>query len=101
MRDKHPLFALDEDDVEFVLQLVLASGSLKDLAERYGVSYPTIRARLDRVIARLQVIIEGRPTDPMAQLLGDLVEKGEMTPRAARAVVKLHRAGQQRSESHG
>jgi hypothetical protein len=52
-RECHPLHSLDEADLDFVLRLVLASGSLKDLARAYRVSYPTIRGRLDRLIARL------------------------------------------------
>ena len=69
------------------LRLVLASGSLKDLAGSYGVSYPTIRAKLDRLIERLQGILAGREPDPMAERLADLVEKGEMTPSAARSLL--------------
>jgi hypothetical protein len=38
----HPLLVLDDTELEFVLRLVLASGSLKDLARSYGVSYPTV-----------------------------------------------------------
>jgi hypothetical protein len=86
-----PLRQLGDDDLEFVQRLVLASGSLKELAGAYGVSYPTIRGRLDKLIDRLRERIEGRPPDPMADLLADLIGKGEVTPSAARAVLKLHR----------
>jgi hypothetical protein len=88
---RHPLLALDDADLEFVLRLVLASGSLKDLARSYGVSYPTIRAKLDRLIAHLRRLVDGRPSDPMAERLADLVEKGEITPSAARGLLELHR----------
>src|SRR5713101_2101566 len=87
----HPLLALSETDLEFVLRLVLASGSLKELAQAYGVSYPTIRVKLNQLIARLQAILDERPPDPMAELLADLIEKGELTPSAARAALELHR----------
>ena len=86
-----PFEALGPDDRQMVLQLVLASGSLKDLARHYGVSYPTIRARLDRLIARLKAVLENRPLDPMAQLLGDLVERGQISSGAARSVLDAHR----------
>jgi hypothetical protein len=33
----------------------MTSGSLKDLAARYGVSYPTVRLRLDRLIQKIEV----------------------------------------------
>jgi hypothetical protein len=46
---------LDEDELGFVKQFVLASGSLKDLATRYGVSYPTVRLRMDRLIQRIEL----------------------------------------------
>src|SRR5262245_33605159 len=86
-----PLMALDAEDQEFVIRFVLASGSLKDVAAAYGVSYPTIRARLDRLIARLKALSDGRPLDPMAELLSGLIERGEITGAAAKRVLKLHR----------
>src|SRR5437868_13311485 len=46
---------LDEDELGFVKQFLLVSGSLKDLASRYGVSYPTVRLRLDRLIQKIEV----------------------------------------------
>jgi hypothetical protein len=85
------LLSLDDEDLEFVLRIVLASGSLKELAEQYGVSYPTIRARLDRLISRLRALVEGRKLDPMAELLADFIERQELTPVAARKILKLHR----------
>ncbi len=93
---QHPLLTLSDTDQEFVLRLVLASGSLKEMAQAYGVSYPTIRARLDRVIAHLQGVLAGRPADPMAERLADLVERGEVMPAAARKLLELHRREIQR-----
>jgi hypothetical protein len=96
MRDaddrQSPLRRLSDDDLEFVQRLVLASGSLKGVATEYGVSYPTIRGRLDKLIDRLQDLIAGRPPDPMADLLADLIARGEIAPSAAKTVLKLHRA---------
>ena len=46
-----PILArLNEDDQEFVLSFLQSSGSLKDLSRRYGISYPTVRNRLDALI---------------------------------------------------
>lgn len=87
---RHPLFALEEADLEFVLRFVLASGSLKEVATEYGVSYPTLRARLDRLIAQLQQLSDGRTMDPMAHLLADLLEQGELTLTAAKTIKDLH-----------
>ena len=46
-----------------MLQFVLASGSLKDLARVYEVSYPTIRVCVDRMIESFQQAVAGEP-DP-------------------------------------
>jgi hypothetical protein len=46
---------LNEEDLAFIKRLVLASGSLKEVASAYGISYPTVRLRLDRLIAKIQV----------------------------------------------
>lgn len=48
------LARLDDDDQAFVLSFLQSSGSLKDLTRRYGVSYPTIRNRLDALIESLK-----------------------------------------------
>src|SRR3954469_23231771 len=86
-----PLRQLASEDLEFVQRLVLASGSLKDLAADYGVSYPTIRGRLDKLIERLKKLVAGRPPDPMADLLADLIARGDIGASTARAVLNLHR----------
>ena len=57
--DPHPLSRLSADDLNMVAAFVLVSGSIKDLAREYGVSYPTMRNRLDGLIERL------RKHDPM------------------------------------
>ncbi len=87
----HPLFALPREDLDLIAQLVLASGSLKDLAAGYEVSYPTIRARLDRTIARLREVLAGRTPDPVIELVADLVERGEISTAGARAIRELVR----------
>ena len=47
---------LNTEDQEFVKQLVLSSGSLKQLAKIYDVSYPTVRTRLNMVIQTINLI---------------------------------------------
>lgn len=54
-----PLLAsLSAEDQAFICDFVKASGSLKDMAALMKVSYPTVRNRLDDVIAKLQPIPE-------------------------------------------
>jgi len=87
----HPLNQMSPEDLDFVVQFVLASGSLKEMARLHGVSYPTIRATLDRVIGKLQDRIQGLAPDPLTDFLADLVERGEIKPAAARTIRELHR----------
>ena len=47
---------LEREDQEFVKQLVKASGSLKELAKIYQVSYPTVRVRLNKIIQHIDLI---------------------------------------------
>ena len=46
----------EREDQEFVKQLVIASGSLKQLAKIYQVSYPTVRMRLNTIIQKINFI---------------------------------------------
>ena len=46
---------LEEEDLVFIKKFVLASGSLKEVAKQYQVTYPTVRLRLDRLIQKIQM----------------------------------------------
>ncbi|MFX3816616.1 DUF2089 family protein, partial [Streptococcus suis] len=46
-------FNLEDEEQEFIKQFIFASGSLKELARYYGVSYPTVRLRVDRLIEKI------------------------------------------------
>ena len=39
---------LDDEDVSFIKRFLLASGSLKEMAKQYEVTYPTVRLRSDK-----------------------------------------------------
>ena len=42
-------------NVAFIKSFVMASGSLKEIAKQYEVSYPTVRIRLDNLISKIQL----------------------------------------------
>ena len=48
-----PLARLEPDDRQFIIDFVKSSGSLKLMAEKMKLSYPTVRNMLDEIIARL------------------------------------------------
>jgi len=96
-KKEHPLLQLAEEDLDFVVQFVLASGSLKEMALLHHVSYPTIRATLDRVIARLRESLGGAPPDAMTELLAELVERGEIKVGVAKQIRGIHRTALERA----
>ncbi|GED17642.1 hypothetical protein AM501_30165 [Aneurinibacillus migulanus] len=49
------ILSLDGEDVEFIKNFILNSGSLKEIAKIYDVSYPTVRIRLDRLIQKVKL----------------------------------------------
>jgi hypothetical protein len=99
MPDRTPaadwLEELNEEDAQFLRRFVLGSGSLKALAEDYGVSYPTVRARLDRLIAKIEAATDPRITDPFQRKLRLLAADGEISPRVARELLESYRAALQ------
>lgn len=62
---------LDEEDVSFIKRFLLASGSLKEMARQYGVTYPTVRLRLDRLIQKIK-ISEDTESEPYIALIKKL-----------------------------
>ena len=53
----------------FIKRFVLASGSLKEMAAVYGVSYPTVRLRLDRLIEKIKIYEDQEITTEFERLL--------------------------------
>ena len=86
------LTELNEEDLLFLRRFLLCSGSLKDLAAEYGVSYPTVRARLDRLIAKARAAEDPTPADPLEQKLRVLTADGQIPAATARALLAAHRA---------
>jgi hypothetical protein len=86
------LAALDEEDLLFLRRFLTCSGSLKDLAAEYGVSYPTVRSRLDRLIAKVRAAEDVRSADPLERKLRVLVADGRVSPSTAKELLTAHRA---------
>ena len=64
------LSRLGNEDQQFALAFILGSGSLKEMAKRYGVSYPTVRNRLDDLIARLRQLAETNQEEAVGDAVG-------------------------------
>lgn len=46
---------LEDEDWGFIKHFLLSSGSLKEVAAHYKVSYPTVRLRLDKLIQKIKL----------------------------------------------
>jgi len=66
---KHWMSFLEDEDVAFVKRFILFSGSLKELADAYQVSYPTLRLRLDRLIEKIKILDSQRIDDDFERQL--------------------------------
>ena len=75
------LARLPAEDQVFIAAFVRAHGSIKEMERVFGVSYPTIKARLNRISAQL-TFVETNPEPGRAEVL-DRLERGEITPAEA------------------
>lgn len=90
--------ALTADELAFVRRFVLASGSLKQLAEDYEVSYPTIRLRLDALIDKVKALGAGKQPSALRLVVRRMVAEGEMDVDVARKLLKAHDDDMERRE---
>ena len=75
-----------DEDLAFIKRFVLASGSLKEMARVYEVSYPTVRSRLDKVIDALRSEIAS--TQQVKGTILDAVGEGKLSAEEAARLIK-------------
>ena len=82
-----PLARLRYEDQVFVSAFVRSHGSIKDMEKAFGISYPTVKNRLNRIIDQLQLVEVSTSPGPDDAL--DLLERGEIS--ADEAAARLRR----------
>src|SRR5687768_16226639 len=80
------LASMPVEHQKFIEMFVLAGGNLKEIAEQVGVSYPTIRSRLDKVIEALRGEIA--KTRRVHGTVLDAVEPGKTNAETAAKLIK-------------
>lgn len=88
---------LEEDDLSFIKRFVMASGSLKELAGAYGISYPTVRLRLDRLIEKIKIVDAQTVTGSFERTLRLAFADGRIDPEMFKTLLAAHR---QELENH-
>lgn len=76
-----PLASLSAEDQVFVMAFVRCHGSIKEMEEMFGISYPTVKNRINR-IARQFEFIEVVKISPEEEVIGEL-ERGEISAEEA------------------
>ena len=81
---------LEEEDLTFIKRFLLASGSLKEVAGEYGVSYPPVRLRLDRLIQKIR-LGEETGADPYISLIKRLALNEKLDFDAAKVLISAYK----------
>ena len=81
---------LDDEDVSFIKKFLLASGSLKELANLYSVTYPTVRLRLDRLIQKIH-ISEQSSSEPYVALIKQLAVNEKIDFETAKLLISEYK----------
>lgn len=81
---------LEDEDLVFIKKFVLASGSLKEMAGEYGVTYPTVRLRLDRLIQKIK-LGEDQAADPYVALIKRLAVNDKVDFEAAKLLIQEYK----------
>lgn len=84
------LVNLAEEDLAFIKNFVLSSGSLKQMSQLYQVSYPTMRIRLDRLIEKIR-LNDNETEDPFILLVKSLAIDDRYDVDTARILIDEYR----------
>lgn len=86
-----PLARLRYEDQVFVSEFVRNHGSIKDMEKAFGISYPTVKNRLNRIAEQLQLVTVQKPAPepatPANDVLG-MLERGEISPAQAEEMLR-------------
>lgn len=86
---------LPEEDLEFVKVFIKCRGNIKDVEKELGISYPTVRGKLDAVIRSLGFEVSAKEAIQEREMKGaarneilDCLSKGEITAKEATEKLK-------------
>lgn len=88
---------LEEEDVAFIKKFILASGSLKEVAGQYGVTYPTVRLRLDRLIQKIR-LTEDTAADPYIATIKRLAMNEKLDLDTAKILIAEYKKSKNKEE---
>lgn len=84
------LINMELEDIVFIKKLVLHSGSLKDLAHEYDVTYPTIRLRMDKLIEKIK-LYDKEQVDPYIEKIKLFALNDKIDVDTAKSLIEEYR----------
>ena len=96
--DKIPrwFLELEPEDAAFLKNFALASGSLKEIARQYQVSYPTVRLRLDRLIQKIK-LADREGEEPFAAFIKGLAVEERLDVDTAKLIIDKYEKERKRT----
>lgn len=90
--DKIPqwIMALEPEDATFLKNFVLKSGSLKEIAKLYKVSYPTVRLRLDKLIQKIE-LNDRKEEEPFSTFIKGLAVDSRIDLETAKIIIERYK----------
>ncbi len=90
--DKIPqwILALEQEDATFLKNFVLKSGSLKEIAKLYEVSYPTVRLRLDKLIQKIEMN-DRQEEEPFQMFIKGLAVDSRIDLETAKIIIEKYK----------
>ena len=88
---------MEEEDVAIIKRFILASGSLKEMAGQYGVTYPTVRLRLDRLIQKIR-LTEDTAADPYIATIKRLAMNEKLDLDTAKVLIAEYKKTRKEKE---
>jgi len=92
---------LSQEDWAFLKRLLLASGSLKEVARQYGISYPTVRIRLNRLIEKVRILESEKEETYFHKKVRLLIAEGRLDLTVARTLIKAFEDSSNERDENG
>jgi hypothetical protein len=81
------LAALGQEQLQFIEIFLKCRGNIKEVEKELGISYPTVRGKLDDIISALGYSTQKKP-EPDKKKIVSMLEKGEITAEKAIQLLK-------------
>lgn len=80
------VLSLNDEELNFIKQFILKSGSFKDMAKVYKISYPTVRNQTDKLIEKIEMNSKN-DSDSLIDVIKDLTLKNRISIEDASMII--------------